>query len=204
MTGWKTLIAMTALLLSACSTTPAKTDTKSATTQPAITGSSGGTSFLADKVYFSQKDPRWASDRLGRTSDTMESDGCLVSATAMVLGNLGFETNPGDLNKRLTAVDGYTKNGWLIWSAIDKVTDNQATARYYDSVSNEIIDGCIADGYYPLARFILPNGRSHWSVILRRSEFGYHMRDPLHASDQPLIFPRSVDAFKAVRCVGLK
>jgi len=136
------------------------------------------------------------------TSQSMETDGCLVTAAAMVLGNLGFETDPGDLNKRLKANSGYTDQGWLIWSAIGKVTDNQATARYFDDVSSEIIEGCMADGYYPLARFILPNGRSHWAMIVRKSQYGYHMRDPLHPSDQPLIFPRDVDAFKAVRCVG--
>lgn len=190
-----------ALVLSACSSTP---EAKTAAAKPESKTFTTGHSLLADNVYFSQKDPRWAEHRLGNTTDTMGSDGCLVSATAMALGNLGLETDPGDLNKKLTAAKGYTSNGWLIWSAIDTVTDGRATARYYDDVSNEIIDGCIADGYYPMARFILPNGRSHWSVILRRSEYGYHMRDPLHPSDQPLIFPRSVDAFKAIRCVGLK
>lgn len=197
MRGWKLFGAGIAIFMMSCTSTPAPDPSVQETKSTSISG-------LADKVYYSQKDPRWAADRLGKTRDTMESDGCLVSATAMVLGNLGFDTDPGDLNKRLTDVDGYTSQGWLIWSAIDKVTDNKATARYYDEVSNEIIDGCIADGFYPLARFILPNGRSHWSVIIRRSEYGYHMRDPLHPSDQPLIFPRSVDAFKALRCVGLK
>lgn len=206
MTGWKKFSALCATLLMSCTSTPvpeqpAAEKAAPKTSQTPVTTPATG---LVDKVYFSQKDPRWAADRLGKTSDTMESDGCLVSAAAMVLGNLGFSTDPGDLNKRLTEVDGYTAQGWLIWSAIDKVTDNAATARYYDEVSNDIIDGCIADGYYPLARFILPNGRSHWSVIIRRSQFGYHMRDPLHPSDQPLIFPQSVDAFKALRCVGLK
>lgn len=161
-----------------------------------------GVLSLADRTAFSQKDPRWASHAMGGSGDLMETDGCLVTAAAMVLGNLGFETDPGDLNKRLKANSGYTDQGWLIWSAIGKVTDNQATARYFDDVSSEIIEGCMADGYYPLARFILPNGRSHWAMIVRKSQYGYHMRDPLHPSDQPLIFPRDVDAFKAVRCVG--
>ena len=157
---------------------------------------------LADRVAYLQKDPRWASQKLGGSGESLETDGCLVTATAMALGNLGYDTDPGDLNQRLKLVDGFTRQGWLIWSAIDKVTKGGATARYYDSVSNEIIDGCMADGYYPLARFILPNGRSHWAVILHRSAQGFHMRDPLHPSSEPLIFPRGVDAFKAVRCVG--
>lgn len=195
MKNLKHIAVLGVILITSCSSTPAP----ETTSKPVENASSSG---LVDKVYFSQKDPRWADDRLGKTSDTMGSDGCLVSAAAMVLGNLGFDTDPGDLNKRFTEVDGYTNQGWLIWSAIEKVTDGKATAQYYDEVSNEIIDSCIADGFYPLARFILPNGRSHWSVIIRRSEYGYHMRDPLHPSDQPLIFPQNVEAFKALRCVG--
>jgi len=204
MTVWKYIFGGILLFTTGCSTTPPKADTntqKDLAIAPQFTPVPGRVS-LPDRTVFLQKDPRWGSDRLGKTTDTMETDGCLVSATAMVLGNLGFETDPGDLNKRLTQVDGYTPQGWLIWSAIDKVTDGEATARYYDEVSTEIIDGCMADGYYPLARFILPSGRSHWAMIVRRSQFGFHMRDPLHPSDQPLIFPQGVEAFKAVRCVG--
>jgi len=54
-----------------------------------------------------------------------------------------------------------------------------------------------------MARFILPNGRTHWAVILKRDARGYHMRDPLHPSRSPLLFPRGAEAFKAVRCIGM-
>lgn len=200
-----------ALALSACSTGP-KNPAKTATSiAPAPAGLDArtftpvpGKSVLADKIAYSQKDPRWASHLMGGSGDTMETDGCLVTATAMVLTNLGLQTNPGELNAQLKSNKGYTNQGWLVWSAIDTVTKNQATARYYDEVSEDIIEGCMADGFYPLARFILPSGRSHWAMILRKSQYGYHMRDPLHPSDQPLIFPRGVDAFKAIRCVGKK
>jgi len=166
MTCWKQILIGGAVLLSGCSSTPAPSK---ADKTPATSSAPESMSYsaLPDKVYFSQKDPRWAGDRLGNTSDTMETDGCLVSATAMALGNLGHDIDPGELNTKLTQVDGYTSQGWLIWSAIDKVTNNTATARYYDEVSDEVINECIADGFYPLARFILPNGRSHWSVIIR-------------------------------------
>jgi len=159
---------------------------------------------LADKAVYNQKDPRWAHHKLGKTSDSLGKDGCLVTATAMALTNLGFQTDPADLNSRLTHADGFTQQGWLIWSGIEKVTQGRAHARYYDTVSEDIIQGCLRDGYYPLARFYLPNGRSHWSMIVRQSSQGFHMRDPLRVSRVPLIFPRGTDAFKAVRCVGLK
>jgi len=122
----------------------------------------------------------------------------------MALANLGFQTNPSDLNARLTQSDSFTPRGWLIWDGIRKVTAGRAEAVFHDEVSEEIINSCMMNGQYPLVQFYLKNGRSHWALILRRDARGYHMRDPLRSSKSPLIFPRSSEAFKAVRCVGLK
>lgn len=170
---------------------------------PQITPIPRGALELPDRSAFYQKDARWAGESLGRTSDTMGSHGCLVTATSMALANLGFQTNPSDLNARLTDNDGFTKNGWLIWDGIRKVTGGRAVAQYYDDVSEDIINSCMREGDYPLVQFYLKNGRSHWAVIIKRDERGYHMRDPLRQSSVPLIFPRDSSAFKGVRCVGL-
>ena len=163
----------------------------------------GGLS-LPDRSAFLQKDPRWGSERIGTTTDTMASHGCLVTATSMALVNLGFQTNPSDLNARLTQTDSFTQRGWLIWDGIRKVTAGQAEAIYHMEVSEGIINGCMMKGQYPLVQFYLKNGRSHWAMITKRDGRGYHMRDPLRPSKSALIFPRSSDSFKAVRCVGLK
>ena len=77
----------------------------------------------------------------------------------MALVNLGFKTDPSDLNRRLTQADSFTPRGWLIWDGIRKVTDGQAKARFYKSVDAGLINQCIVDGYYPLVQFYLPNGR---------------------------------------------
>ena len=159
---------------------------------------------MPDRAVFLQKDPRWGSDQLGHSADSMASDGCLVTATSMALANLGFQTNPKDLNARLTETDSFTPRGWLIWDGIRKVTAGRAEAVFHDEVSEQIINGCMMDGQYPLVQFYLKNGRSHWAMVVKRDAQGYHMRDPLRPSNSPLIFPRSSDAFKAVRCVGLK
>lgn len=134
----------------------------------------------------------------------MAAYGCLVTATAMALSNLGFQTDPKDFNARMGKVGGFNARGWMVWSGIEKVTANKATFKFYNTVSDEIIEGCMDAGFYPLARFILPNGRTHWAVIVGKSSRGYHMRDPLRESSVPLIFPRGADAFKSIRCVGLK
>lgn len=210
------IFAAAAILLSACGSTPAPS--KSGNHKSA--SSSGGNLYtpipqgrgysydgrsleLPDRAAFLQKDKRWASDRLGNSKETMGTDGCLVTASAMALKNLGFETDPGDLNKRLTEADSFTPRGWLIWSGISKVTGGKAKARFYNEVNEGVIDGCLRDGFYPMARFILPNGRTHWAVILKHDARGYYMRDPLHPSKSPLLFPRGAEAFKSVRCIGL-
>ncbi len=186
--------------LTSCGSSPTRVDkTRNYTPIPK------GALALPDRIVFSQKDPRWAHEKLGRTkTDTLGTDGCLVTATSMALGNLGFETNPSDLNARLTQSDSFTPRGWLIWDGIRKVTDNRAEAKFYKTVEAPIIEQCLIDGYYPLVQFYLPNGRSHWAMIVQKSEKGFHMRDPLRTSKNPLIFPRNTEAFKAIRCVGLK
>ena len=187
-------IAALALVLAACGGTPAP-----------VTPDAGPVpeGFLPDRTYFNQKDPRWASDRLGPSADTIASDGCVVSSVAMALGNLGFQTDPGDLNRRLTDAGSYTPRGWLIWNGVGEVTQGRARAHYYDTVSDPLIAQCMARGDYPLVRFILPNGRSHWAMVVGRTQAGYHMRDPLRDYPSPLLFPRDATAFKALRCIGL-
>ena len=199
------LFICAAAWLASCGSMPPPSDVgQSAMPHPNMTPIPRGSLSLPDRSAYLQKDPRWAGEQLGKSSDTMGTDGCLVTATSMALANLGFQTNPSDLNARLTQADSFTPKGWLIWDGIRKVTGGRAEAQYYDHVSEEIINSCLREGYYPLVQFYLPSGRSHWAMILRRSERGYHMRDPLRKSSQPLIFPRSSKAFKAVRCVGLK
>jgi len=191
-------ICAAAFALTACGSAP-KPDAGQLVVQPSETGAR----ILRDASRFSQRDPRWAKASLGQTTDTMGSDGCLVTATAMALENLGFTTNPQDLNQRLTRTKSYTKNGWLIWDGIRRVTDGRAVATYHDTVNAQVIDQCMADGQYPLVQFYLPNGRSHWAMIVRHDGRGYHMRDPLRISEKPLIFPAGIKGYRAVRCVGL-
>ena len=200
MFGRALIISSCFLALIGCSTTPSPTSQK---TQTQNTRTSKTAYSLPDNNVFLQKDPRWSAHELGNSGDTLANDGCLVTATAMSLANLGFETNPADLNQRLTRADGFTKQGWLKWASISDVTGGKANARFYTEVSDDIIQGCMDDGYYPLARFILPNGRSHWAMIVHGDERGYHMRDPLRSSKSPLIFPKNANSFKSVRCVGL-
>ncbi len=202
------MIISAALLLISCGSTPLPPapggNSSAGIARPNMTPIPKGVLTLPDRAAFQQKDKRWGHERLGNSSDTMASDGCLVTAASMALANLGFATNPSDLNARLTKADSFTPRGWLIWDGIRKVTDGRAQAHFYDDVSEDIINSCLIKGHYPLVQFYLPNGRSHWAMILSRTQQGYFMRDPLRDYKSPLLFPRSSEAFKAVRCIGIK
>ena len=195
------ITASLTLFIASCGSTPPPVSKPTSVNVSAPTPK--GAYTLPDRNVFLQKDPRWQDHKLGGSGESLASDGCLLTATAMTLANLGFQTNPGDLNARLKKANGYTKQGWLKWASLGDVTGGKAKARFYTDVSDDIIEGCMADGFYPLARFDLPNGRSHWGMILHRDAKGYHMRDPLRPSIRPLIFPSDARGFKAVRCVGL-
>lgn len=188
-----TLLAIAALL-TGCSSGPAS----------GVNVHAGPHYTLPDNSAYSQKDRRWANDRMGGSGASIKAEGCLVAATSMALTNLGFKINPGQLNARLKKQKGYTSSGLLIWSSIEKVSKGRAVARYHDKVNEGVINSCMRDGFYPLARFILPNGRTHWAMIVRKSARGYHMRDPLHPSNKPLIFGQGISGFQAIRCIGRK
>jgi len=197
------LSALVSLGVSACGTSPAPSIApRPESIAPPPPAQSSGL-VLRDSAIYNQKDPRWSADTLGKTSDTMGSDGCLVTATSMALTNLGFQTNPKDLNQRLTKTDSYTDKGWLIWDGIRRVTEGRAVATYYDKVDAPTIDSCMRRGDYPMVQFYLPNGRSHWAMIVKHDDRGYHMRDPLRISEKPLIFPAGIKGYRAVRCIGL-
>jgi len=158
--------------------------------------------YLKDRVSFSQKDPRWARQTMGGSNETLEREGCLVTATAMALVNLGYETDPHHLNASLKSVGGYTDTGGLIWAGVERVTRGQIRARYYTDVSDEIMDGCLADNYYPLVQYKLPSGLDHWVMVAGRAAQRIYIRDPLRPSQTPIIFTGNTDRFTAIRCVG--
>ena len=66
---------------------------------------------------FSQRDPRWASDKLGTSDSSMGGWGCVVTSHAAVYKYLGIDIDPGRLNKLMIEWDGYDDtNLWRWWT----------------------------------------------------------------------------------------
>lgn len=62
-------------------------------------------------TYYAQDDPRWADDALGQTGYTMQEEGSLFAALAMVLDSDGITVDPGELNRLFMENDLYINDG---------------------------------------------------------------------------------------------
>lgn len=191
------------MLLGACSTTPSTVSTGHASAKPQAVALKDAITALPDKIYFHQQDPRWASHSLGGSGEPLSSDGCLVTAAAMALSNLGFKTDPGDLVTRLKAHNGFNARGWLIWNGLEKVTGGIAGVRFYSESNEGHVRSCLADGFYPLVKFTLPSRSPHWAVVVAEKDRGFYIRDPMLTSAIPIPLSSRASKIEAVRCVGV-
>ncbi len=192
-------------LVTACGTAPKPYPDAPAGSRAAVKTPlpAGVITALPDRTMFHQQDPQWARETLGGSGDLLSSDGCLVTAAAMALSNLGFATNPGDLNARLKAQDGFNARGWLVWSGLERVTGGRAKTRFFKSADEAHVKQCLADGFYPLVKFKLPSRRPHWAVVVQDTKHGFYIRDPMVASQSSIPLSARAPGIEAVRCVGV-
>jgi len=163
---------------------------------------------LPDKVHFLQTDKRWARQTLGGSNESLESDGCLVTAAAMALVNLGFQTDPGNLNRSLKDYGGFNSQGWLVWSGLERATGGKAKTVFYDRKDAQghtsAVRACLAAGYYPLVKFDLPSKQTHWVMVVKDTKQGFYIRDPMVNSRRPIPLSMRTKTIDAVRCIGVK
>jgi Peptidase_C39 like family len=146
-----------------------------------IIPSSGGLYFFRFELpvhRFAQADPRWADDALGQTQSTMAEEGCAVSSSAMVLAYFGQDIDPGRLNAFLTTNGGYTPQGWLYWEKAAAFIPGMVRHAYEDLPSYFLIDSNLLRGNPVIVRVHLPNGITHFVVIVGKIGFDYLIQDP--------------------------
>lgn len=68
---------------------------------------------------FKQCDPKWGSERLGTSSNTICSAGCLMSSVSMALAGTGHDYNPSTLNAWLTNNGGYVSGDLFVWASVN-------------------------------------------------------------------------------------
>jgi hypothetical protein len=131
--------------------------------------------------HYLQRDARWAADRLGDTAQTLGAVGCLVSSLAMGSTALGAPVDPGELNRRLGALHGYTREAWLVWEAVRPATLGAVDVTVHPQPSHEAMDAALARGELPVVKFFLPSGAPHWVLVVGKEGEAYLIEDPLVA-----------------------
>jgi Peptidase C39 family len=127
---------------------------------------------------FAQGDPRWSDDALGQTESTMGEEGCAVSSSAMVLAFYGQDIDPGRLNAFLAINGGYTPQGWLYWEKAADFIPGMVRHAYENLPSYFLIDSNLLRGNPVIVRVHLPNGITHFVVIVGKTGFDYLIQDP--------------------------
>lgn len=148
-----------------------------------------------------QKDKRWADDQLGPSSCTLGSHGCLVTSVAMACSNLGVKLTPKELNEQLKKADGFLPQGWIVWNAIPKVTEDKLTAEYHPAARHAVMDAALERGAYPVVKYFLLGGIQHWCVIVGKEGQEYLARDPLRDGAKPVKFSELTAKIYAVRVI---
>lgn len=115
--------------------------------------------------YYLQNDPAWAADSIGGSEETMGAAGCTVTSIAMGVSALGHPMDPGEVCTHLKAIDGFTRPGQVIWSAVGKITEGQIRIEV-PSLSHGVIDGELSEGRPVIAKIMLTETVPHWVLIV--------------------------------------
>ncbi len=132
---------------------------------------------------FSQRDPRWANDRLGDSTYTMATAGCLVTAAASMLVDFGVETDPGRLNQWLRENNGY-KDGCLFrFYALARLGADlvQLIRPPAAPLTGYVLDAVDDDDHAAIAELPRDAANTHWVRIcagIIDSGFTWYIMDP--------------------------
>lgn len=131
-------------------------------------------------TYYLQRDELWKNDKLGESSFTMGSSGCLVTSIASLLNLYGEQVTPGQLNKKLQEAGAYNSTGDVIWAGISEAYPEIRTI-VPGNVEPDEIEKALKNGRYPLVKVKhLGNGYWHWVLLIGSDERGYLCMDPLY------------------------
>ncbi len=152
----------------------------------AFAKNAGGSGLLGNQTscdawgcYYNQRDTAWGNDALNGTQYRLASDGCLVTAMAMVLTHYGHSgVTPRTINTNPTNFAAYYPAYLLHTIYADGVIATRVAAA---------IDATLATGN-PLVVGVHAYGGTHFVVLVSGSRGKYLMRDPYIANGKDINF----------------
>ncbi len=127
---------------------------------------------------FLQGDPAWGQDQLGESVHTIGQVGCAMTSAAMVMKFYGIDTDPGRLNVFLRENGGYDEDNDLRWEGPVALAPDRVRHVYEDLPSYYLMDSNLLHGNPVIVRLRLPNGITHFVVVMGKEGFDYLIRDP--------------------------
>ncbi|HWQ59997.1 MAG TPA: C39 family peptidase [Candidatus Fimivivens sp.] len=126
--------------------------------------------------YYSQRDPRWANEEIGRTKSKMQYWGCAVSSVAMVFTKLGFTVSPGTLANK----NSLFEKDLIIWpDTWSSGSIDISSSTSHGNVDWSTIDSTIGQGFPVIVHIARNRGGGHYVVIHNKDSKGrYVVHDP--------------------------
>lgn len=77
---------------------------------------------MINTTIFSQRDGRWANDKMGASGLTIHNFGCTITSLSSLLCSLGYDETPKTVNRKLSAHGGYAgRTALLLWGVVPKI-----------------------------------------------------------------------------------
>lgn len=136
---------------------------------------------------FSQRDPKWANEKLGTSGVTIGDYGCALTCLAMLECYYGFDTDPLQLNQLFIEKGVYANRNLISWYVIDKANEYvkltewihcETTPAPLKRIDEELNAGrpviCDVD-----TNPMEPGEQMHFVVVIGKTEDGHYIiNDP--------------------------
>ncbi len=131
-----------------------------------------------DGWYYSQRDSRWANDKIGNSSYSVYESGCLVSSVAMVHKYYGHDMDPGDMADK----DQYYFWGNMLvpWPAPSGLSYKLLGYGYPESSIDKELD---RDNPVIVGLTANNSAGTHFLVLISGKNGDYKMYDPIYGPD---------------------
>ncbi len=150
-----------------------------------------------DGWFYSQRDPRWCENRIGRSNSSIGAVGCLVASTAMIWQKHGFDTTPLTISNN---TNFFFHNTAYMLLPPDQPEPPGFTVEAYGGDLG-IIDSELSKGRPVIVRLKVDftSVQTHFVVLKSGKNGDYIMNDPLFEADMPFDEKYSVRQITSVR-----
>lgn len=141
------------------------------------------TSATEDYRLWRQNDSRWANIKLGNSSDTMASSGCLVTSLAILAVRSGAKNidnfNPGSFANSLNSVNAFSNGAIASWSKVTEVIpDVKFVEKYTFTSTTQSGKASEMSALYNKGYYLICNVGGHFVFIDSISGSTVSMIDP--------------------------